>query len=229
MPVRPSRAQQEFARRVVGKTLRSYDIHAAEYLRQWGRKVRRPRLLQACVNLLPKGGLVLDLGCGAGQDVRGLRRRHYRAFGLDLSKILLRHARRGSRRMPLVRADMRDLPLRRRVLDGVWAAASLIHLPKPTAKNLLRELHDLVRPGGMLAATFVYGRSSGFLKTGWIAGRYMVRWRKHELIAAVRRAGWTVVSLETVANRERKGRWLNLLARRPIDTRARPQKPKSFQ
>lgn len=213
-----SDAQGDFTRRAVEKTLRSYDSQAAVYVRQWGRReARRPRLLQACMNLLPKGGLVLDLGCGPGQDMRALHRRRYRVVGLDLSKLLLRYARRRHRRVPLVRADMRSLPVHLQVFDGIWAAASLIHLPKPATRNLLRELKDLVRPGGVLAATFVHGRSSGFLKTGWIPGRYIARWHKEELRAAVHRAGWKVVSVETVVNRERKGRWLNLFARRPIE------------
>ena len=110
---------------------------------------------------------------------------------------------------------MRSLPFRNGVFDGVWAAASLIHLPKPAVRTTLRDLHGLVPPGGVLAATFVQGRNSGFLPTGWIPGRFFSRWRKAELEGAVRQAGWAIISLKTVANRERKGRWLNLLARRP--------------
>jgi SAM-dependent methyltransferase len=136
-------------------------------------------------------------------------------MGLDLSKVLLRHARRRNHRIPLVQADMRYLPIRPGAFDGIWAAASLIHLPKPAMRTLLRDVKRLVRPGGMLAATFVHGRASGFLRTGWIAGRYFSRWHRKELAVAVRRAGWTVLRLTTVVNRERRGRWLNLLARRP--------------
>lgn len=110
---------------------------------------------------------------------------------------------------------MRSLPFRSGVFDGIWAAASLIHLPKSVVRTTLRDLHGLVLPGGVLAATFVQGRRSGFLRAGWIPGRFFSRWRKAELEGAVRQAGWAIISLKTVANRERKGRWLNLLARRP--------------
>lgn len=58
-----------------------------------GRKVRR----------------ALDLACGAGRHSRALTAQWWTA-GLDLSEVLLRHARREEIAAPLVRADMRVLP-----------------------------------------------------------------------------------------------------------------------
>ena len=67
---------------------------------------------------------------------------------------------------------------------------------------------------GLLGATVAHGRRAGFLRGGWIPGRYFARWMKAELGRAARRAGWDVLRLETVDHRERKGRWLTLIARR---------------
>lgn len=209
-------APRDFTRQVISRTLRSYDIHAALYLRRWGRRqIREPRLLQVCLRFLLPGARILDLGCGPGQDTQALHRRRYRAVGVDLSQPFLLHARRRSRRTPLVQADMQRLPLRSGTFDAIWAAASLIHVPKAVVPRLLRDLKVMVHPGGLLAATFVHGRASGFQKSGWIPGRYFSRWHKEELSSAVRHAGWEIIELTTVTNRERKGRWLNLLARRP--------------
>lgn len=111
---------------------------------------------------------------------------------------------------------MRQMAIRAGAFDGIWAAASLIHLQKSEVRSVLRELNALVKRGGILAATLAYGRRSGYLQKGWIPGRFISRWQRLELERAVRQAGWELLSLKTVANRERKGRWLNLLARRPI-------------
>lgn len=143
------------------------------------------------------------------------RNRHLRVVALDLCWPLLHYARRRTSWLPLIQADLRLLPLRHAAFDVVWAAASLIHLPKNAVRRTLREIRRVVRPGGMLAATLAQGERSGYLRTGWIPGRFISRWRKDELARAVSRSGWELVRLETVANRERKGRWLNLLARRP--------------
>lgn len=111
---------------------------------------------------------------------------------------------------------MRRLPFRQNTFDGVFAAASLIHLPKPAVRDVCRVLGQLVLRGGLLRATFVYGATSGYIRRGWIPGRYVSQWRKRELEQVVRWSGWDILSLQIVTNRERKGRWLNLLARRPL-------------
>jgi SAM-dependent methyltransferase len=115
-----------------------------------------------------------------------------------------------------VQADIRYLPYVAGAFDGVWAAASLIHLPKSSVRASLRCLRILVKPGGVFAGTFAHGRHSGNLHGGWIPDRFISRWHKQELLCALDRAGWDIVQLTTVSNRERKGRWLNLIARRPV-------------
>lgn len=194
-----------------------YQAHAEIYLRRWDRRSYRvPRLLREVSGQWQSGATLLDLGSGAGQDTRYLRRARYHVIGLDLTWSLLVHTRGHSRRVPLVQADLRDLPFRPGVFDGIWAAASLIHLPKPATRALLRALRHLVPQGAVMGATFVHGQRSGILQSGWIPGRFFSRWQKVELERAVRTAGWEVISLKTVQNRERKGRWLNLIARAPI-------------
>ena len=110
---------------------------------------------------------------------------------------------------------MRRLPLRAGSVAGVWAAASLIHLPKPRARTVLAELVRLTHPGGILGATFTHGTKSRIATLGWIPGRYFARWSKDELGRAVQKAGWQVIALEVVTSRERKGRWINVIAVRP--------------
>jgi ubiquinone/menaquinone biosynthesis C-methylase UbiE len=159
---------------------------------------------------------VLDLGCGAGQDARDLKRARYAVIGLDFTRPLLQYARRQSPSLCLVQADIRYLPYRAGRFDMVWAAASLIHLPKSSVRKSLRELYRLVTPGGIIAATFIHGRRSGIDPDRWIPDRFISRWLKPELAMAVGEAGWTIDRLTTVSNRERHGRWLNLIARQTL-------------
>ena len=199
----------------VARTTAAYARQAEEFIRRWGRRpYRRPALLRELLELAGPRAALLDLGCGAGQDARFLLARRHHVVGVDRAWPLLAHARRRSRRVPLVRCDMRSLPLRPGSFDAIWAAASLMHLPKPQTNALFRTLLMLVPVGGPLAATVAHGRSAGFLRAGWIPGRYFARWGKTELEQAVRRAGWEAMILVAVVNRERKGRWLNLIARR---------------
>jgi SAM-dependent methyltransferase len=162
----------------------------------------------------PAGARLLDLGCGGGQDAGDLHQRGYRIVGVDRTGALLSAGRYRHCLLPLVRADLRQLPFQAMSFDGLWAAASLMHLPKPAARRILTDLCRLVRPGGLFAATVTQGMKSCLVTDGWIPGRYFARWRKEELARAVRRAGWKILELRVVTNRERKGRWLNLLAQK---------------
>ena len=209
----PRRSADDNTTALVLQTIDAYERSAKECLARWSkRRHRRPPLLVEWLRYLPAGASLLDLGCGGGQDSNGLGQRGYRVVGVDRASALLSAGRRRYRSLPLICADLRDLPFQAASFDGLWAAASLMHLPKPVARRTLAELCQLVRPGGLFAATVTYGVKSRLVTDGWVPGRYFARWRKDELARAVRRAGWTILELNVETNRERKGRWLNLLA-----------------
>jgi SAM-dependent methyltransferase len=201
---------------LVLQTTDAYERSARECVARWNRRRhRRPPLLAEWLQCLPADARLLDLGCGGGRDAGDLGQRGYRVVGVDRACALLSAGRRRYLSLPLVRADLRQLPFREMSFDGLWAAASLMHLPKPVARHILTGLCKLVRPGGLFAATVTHGVKSRLVTDGWVPGRYFARWRKDELARAVRRAGWTILELKVITNRERKGRWINFIARRP--------------
>jgi SAM-dependent methyltransferase len=200
---------------LVLQTIDAYERSARECVARWNkRQHRRPPLLVEWLTGLPVHARLLDLGCGGGQDAGDLSQRGYRVVGVDRASALLLAGRRRYYSLPLVRADLRHLPFQSTSFDGIWAAASLMHLPKQDARRILTDLCRLVRPGGLFAATVTYGVRSRLVTEGWIPGRYFARWRKEEFARVVRRAGWDIVALCVVSNRERKGRWINMIARR---------------
>lgn len=211
----PRSSSHDSTTQVVLQTIDAYERSAADCLARWSkRRHRRPPLLAKWLTHLPVDARLLDLGCGGGQDAGDLRQRGYRVVGLDRTGALLSAGRSRYRALPLIRADFRQLPFQEMSFDGLWAAASLMHLPKPVTRRILAELCNIVRPGGLLAATVTYGVKSRVVTDGWVPGRYFARWKKDELARAVCRAGWEILELRVVTNRERKGRWLNVLAKR---------------
>lgn len=195
------------------ETLLSYTAEADLYLAQWDRSAYRvPPLLKEWQALLPVGARILDLGCGPAQDSRYLRKEGFRPVGLDGTWPFLARARRRARRLSLVMADLESPPFRSGSFDAVWAAASLIHLPKRNLRRVLGALRDLTKPDGKFGATFAHGGGEGVLMQGWIPGRYFSYWRKEELAQALTAAGWKILLLKRVCNQERKGPWLNLIA-----------------
>jgi len=199
----------------VKNTLAVYEAQAGTFLAQWGKeKYRVPPLLKEVLREMPKKGIILDLGCGPGQDIFYLKKKGYHPIGLDGVWAFLKWARRKDPQVKLIYGDLRYLPIKKNRLDVIWAAASLIHVSKPDFRKALKGIGSLMNSGGILGATFAHGNVSGRLKKGWIPGRYVSRWLKQELIAAVVSSGWSLEMIKTVSNQERKGKWINLIARK---------------
>ncbi|MDT7043158.1 class I SAM-dependent methyltransferase [Candidatus Nitronereus thalassa] len=197
------------------RTIQAYTSGSEDYFAEWHRRTyRTPPLLTTWIHQLPKHPQLLDLGCGLGQDSRYLRQQKFHVVGLDMTWPFLQVARKRSWRLSLVQADIERLPFLPLTFHGIWAAASLIHTPKSLAPRIFQELHDMAKPGGLLGATLLHGKGSGFLGNQWIPGRFLSKWHKQELHQMMGKAGWEVVFLKTVVNQERKGRWLNVLAKR---------------
>jgi ubiquinone/menaquinone biosynthesis C-methylase UbiE len=97
---------------------------------------------------LAPGARVLDIGCGPGWDTERLRERGLRACGLDRSRGMLAQAH--ERGVPLLLGDMRMLPVRDGILDGLWVCASFLHIPKRDAPSVLREFRRVLRSGGVM-------------------------------------------------------------------------------
>lgn len=116
----------------------------------------------AALGLRP-GGRVLDAGCGTGRALAPLRRAVGPSgvvLGADLTEAMLAAAVRAGRDREgqLLRTDVARLPLPAGILDAVFGAGLISHLPHP-AQNL-RELARVVRPGGLLALFHPIGRAA---------------------------------------------------------------------
>jgi SAM-dependent methyltransferase len=116
---------------------------------------RAVRLVLSAAGFQP-GWRVLDVACGAGRHARALRRAGARCVGLDLSATLLRIAR-GVTDAPLVRGDMRRLPIRPRSMDltvNLFTSFGYFDREADHAEAL-GEMVDTVRPGGWFVIDFL--------------------------------------------------------------------------
>jgi 2-polyprenyl-3-methyl-5-hydroxy-6-metoxy-1,4-benzoquinol methylase len=99
---------------------------------------------------VPKGGHVLDLGCGAGEPIaRYLIDRDRKLTGIDMSERMITLARTRFARHDWICADMRDVTLDAR-FRGVIAWDSLFHLRPEEQAEVLTRVADLLEPGGAL-------------------------------------------------------------------------------
>jgi SAM-dependent methyltransferase len=163
------------------------------------------------------GARVADLGCGPGRDAAYFLEIGLRVVAVDASRQMAMHAR--GEGVAVAQADIRSVPLRSGSLDGIWSAASLLHVPRPDARRTLRSWWQLLRPAGVLGLSTSLGDDEGWeacpydpstQPTNTAPRRWFVHHDQEALLELVHAAGFEVVSArERVSHR----RWIQVLAR----------------
>jgi SAM-dependent methyltransferase len=99
---------------------------------------------------------ILDIGCGPGRHAAALAPAGLRPIGLDLSRALLRRAREVTS-APLIRADMRHLPIRRGAMDACLSLFTSFGYFDTDGEHqrTLTGIAATLRPGGWLVLDFL--------------------------------------------------------------------------
>lgn len=159
---------------------------------------------------LPKGGSILEAGCGSGRDARAFALAGYAVTAFD-----------GSAKMVELAAAHAGLPvLHKRFedadwsgeFDGIWSCASLLHVPRHDLNDVMRRLAQALKPGGVWFMSFKHGRTERYAHE-----RHFTDMDEELLASAIADASLEVVEL-WVSNDDRPGRsqekWTNAIARR---------------
>jgi SAM-dependent methyltransferase len=122
---------------------------------------------------------ILDLGCGPGRDLRAFAARGHAPIGLDGAASFVRMAREYAG-VEVWAQDFLALDLPDAGFDGVFANASLFHVPAAALPRVLGELRSCLRPRGVLFASNPRGSN----EEGFSSGRYgafhdLERWRSY--------------------------------------------------
>jgi len=126
----------------------------------------------------PKPFTILDFGCGPGRDLRAFTRLGHVAIGLDGSAKFAAMAR--AQGFEVWQQDFLELDLPDQRFDGIFANASLFHVPTSELPRVLSELHATLKPQGILFSSNPRGSND----EGWSGDRYGAfhdfdAWRNH--------------------------------------------------
>lgn len=111
------------------------------------------------LSLLPPGGRILDAGCGSGRDSLYFINQGFEVTAFDASPVL---AELSSKLIgqPVAVLRFQDLNFERE-FDGIWACASLLHVPRSEMHDVLSRLTRALKPKGVLYASFKHGDGEG--------------------------------------------------------------------
>lgn len=139
-----------------------YDQHADTYIATTV-SVDMSSQYSLFLSYLAEGSSILDAGCGSGRDSLEFLKRGYAVEAFDNSSSMVEHARN------LTGLDVRQLSFQKMdydsVFDGIWACASLLHVPNTELPFVFRLLYRALKPHGLLYCSFK-DREADFTKEG---------------------------------------------------------------
>ena len=154
--------------RIAGETLQHYEQHAGVFrdaTRDHDVSQNIEALLRHITGTPPF--TILDFGCGPGRDLKAITALGHKAIGLEGAAAFAAMARTDSG-CEVWQQDFLHLKLPPAHFDGVFANASLFHVPAQELARVLRELHATLKPRGVLFSSNPRGQN----EEGWRSGRY---------------------------------------------------------
>jgi SAM-dependent methyltransferase len=126
---------------------------------------------------------VLDLGCGPGRDLAYFKSQGLEAVGLDGSSEFVEMSR-AETGCEVLHQNFIGLNLPENRFDGIFANASLFHVPSQELPSILYELYSTLKPGGVLFSSNPRGdNQEGFQSERYCCYHDLETWR-HFLTAA---------------------------------------------
>lgn len=139
-----------------------YETNADSFIAQTVDVDMTSLYLRFCKNL-KLGASVLDAGCGSGRDALAFSRMGYHVVAFDASPKMVDAASKRAD-VPVYQMTFEDMKFDQ-PFDGIWACASLLHVPRTHLSDVLRSLASFLKPTGVLYASFKYGEQER--EKGW--------------------------------------------------------------
>ncbi|WP_368300058.1 class I SAM-dependent methyltransferase [Kluyvera sichuanensis] len=135
-------------------TLEYYQHHADDFFNSTV-NVDMRSLYTPFLERIPKGGRILDAGCGSGRDSKAFLQQGYRVEAFDataeMAKLASQHTGLSVKQMTFSDVDTVNR------YDGIWCCASLLHVSAAELPDAMAKLARALKPGGIWYVSFKYG------------------------------------------------------------------------
>lgn len=178
-------------------TIDSYNKTAEEYYKIVTSFEVLPEL-EKFMNLAKENGKILDLGCGPGHHSRVFVDNEFKVQGIDLSTEMIAIAKKEVSGANFQVMDILNLNFENESFDGIWASASLLHIPKKSLKSVLIQLQSILENDGVLYISLKKGEGSEVLKDFRYGGvdKFYVYYRSEEIYELLKSVGFEIIEKE---------------------------------
>lgn len=160
---------------------------------------------------LKKGDYILDLGCGSGRDSKAFLEKGFKVVSIDGSEKLCNIASSyiGEKVIFTTFQNFKsDIKF-----NGIWACASLLHLPYTDLKEVIKNLRNNLKEEGYFYLSFKYGEFEGERN-----GRYFTNMTEKKFRNLIKDILEYEIVEEKITSDARKGReeekWLNIILKK---------------
>lgn len=196
------------------RTIETYESVAGEYRERNADRSDIEGLLEDFMGTVEdatdgSSARLADVGCGPGWEAETFASRGYDAIGIDLTDAFLAVAREQASDASFARMDMRRLGLATDAFDGLWACASVLHLPRADVPGTLSEFRRALTPGGVVCLSVKRGHGT---ETGTVYAtdeRRFTLYEPDELETLLSDAGFGIESIGT----DEADEWVQAMAR----------------
>ncbi len=191
-------------------TINYYDSNADKFT-ETTKRVDFSEIQQMFIKYLSPDASILDYGCGSGRDTKFFLDQGYHVTATD-----------GSEEICKIASDYTGVSVKHLIFeelddwnqyDGIWACASILHVPKKELPNIFYKMHRALKKNGLIYTSFKYGMFEGERN-----GRYFTDFTEDEFKDFVGEILGLEIEKMWITRDVREGRgderWLNILLRK---------------
>ena len=173
----------------------------------WGREG-----LRKFIKLVGKGK-VLDLGCGSGIQSKTLSEAGLEVTGIDFAETMIEEAKKKVPNAEFLMMDILNLDFPLEHFDGVYARASLLHIPKNKIRQVLNSLHKIIKRNGIMYVALKEGEGErDVYDEGFGVSRFFAFYKENEFKKLLEKANFQII--EIMYAQTERNRWLQFFAKK---------------